>query len=144
MLEILKQEIKRDEGRVTENGLHVVYEDHLGYKTIGYGRLIDARKRGGLTDLEVDMLIEHDIKRVLESLGHALPWYSELDFVRQRALANMCFNLGLRGLLKFKNMLYALQNRDYEKASEEALDSKWALQVGARADRIALQLLKGK
>ena len=56
---------------------------------------------------------------------------------RQRALANMAFNLGMPTLQRFSRMLRALEAGEYEAAAREALDSRWARQVGARAERIA-------
>jgi lysozyme len=49
----------------------------------------------------------------------------------------MALNLGWPRLSAFRNMLAALQAMDYATAAREALDSKWAKQVGARAERIA-------
>ena len=49
----------------------------------------------------------------------------------------MAFNLGWPRLSRFKNMIEALKAGDYGRAADEALDSKWADQVGTRAERIA-------
>ena len=39
------------------------YCDTQGYLTIGYGRLIDARRGGGITDAEAEFLLAGDIPR---------------------------------------------------------------------------------
>jgi lysozyme len=57
--------------------------------------------------------------------------------VRQRVLANMCFNLGISRLKGFVRMLSALRRKDFAAAAREMRSSKWAEQVGARAERLA-------
>lgn len=133
----LQDDLWRDEGFVPHG-----YPDSEGYLTIGVGRLIDQRLGGGITKTEARYLLENDIRKVLGALDRALPWWRSLPEGRMRALANMCFNLGLPRLLGFKKMLKALEAHDWERAADEALDSKWARQVGARSDRIA-DLLRG-
>ena len=39
------------------------YRDTRGYLTIGYGRLIDARRGGGITRQEAEFLLAGDTKR---------------------------------------------------------------------------------
>lgn len=124
--------IKRDEGFVSH-----AYQDSEGYWTIGYGRLIDERLGGGITEGEAEILLQNDIRRCLADLDRALPWWRRLTPPRQRGLINMRFNLGLTRLLTFKKMLAALKAGDGNRAAEEALDSKWARQVGDRAERVA-------
>jgi lysozyme len=119
------------------------YQDHLGYWTIGVGRLIDARRGGGLSDEEIRYLLKNDIARIEKDLDEKLPWWRELSERRQRALANMAFQLGTGGLLEFSNMLDALEDGDHAKAAEEALDSKWAVQTPQRAQRIATMIREG-
>ena len=86
--------------------------------------------------------LNKDIDIICADLDRALPWWRELDGVRQRVLVNMGFNLGLTRLLKFKKFLAALEERDYETASVEMLNSRWANQVGARS-RILRQRMRG-
>jgi lysozyme len=52
----------------------------------------------------------------------------------------MCFNMGPGNLAKFQNMIAALEAQDYDLAAAEALDSRWAKQVGQRAERLAQRL----
>ena len=129
---------------IRHEGLRLTtYQDSLGYWTIGVGRLIDARKGGGITEDEADYLLSHDVVKVMGGLDGALPWWTGLSEVRQRALADMCFNLGLAGLLKFKNTLAAVRRGDYPAAAEGMLASKWAGQVGIRAKRLAKMMETG-
>lgn len=135
----LTKELRRDEGVVP-----FAYQDHLGYWTIGVGRLIDKRKGGGLSDEEIDFLLSNDIDRFEKQVIDALPWYSRLDDVRQRVLVNMAFNLGIAGLLGFKNTLAMIERGDYAGAAKGMLNSKWATQVGERAKRLATMMETGK
>jgi lysozyme len=72
-----------------------------------------------------------------------LPWWRNLSPVRQRVLVNMAFNLGMVGLLTFKNTLGAMQNGSYAAAAAGMLSSKWATQVGVRAERLADMMRTG-
>jgi lysozyme len=74
----LKQQLIREEGAES-----CAYQDSLGYWTIGVGRLIDSRKGGGLSNEEIDMLLENDIKRNYEAVLKALPWIEKLYDQRQ-------------------------------------------------------------
>lgn len=125
-------DLKRDESFVSH-----AYQDSEGYWTIGYGRLVDERLSGGITEAEAAILLDHDLNRAVTELDRALPWWRKMSPSWQRGLINMRFNLGLPRLLTFKKMLAALQAGDGERAADEALDSVWAGQVGERADRIA-------
>lgn len=136
--ELLKQELHRDEALVKH-----AYKDSEGYLTIGIGRLIDKRLGGGITEEEAYYLLENDITSKEAELVNRFPAYKELDSVRQRAVLNMAFNLGIPRLMKFKKMLGHLQQGNYHRAAEEALDSKWATQVGDRALRIAKLISDG-
>lgn len=131
----LKDDLIRDEGVV----LHA-YEDSLGYLTIGIGRLIDKRRGGGISLEEARYLLGNDIARITAELDRHIPWWNGLPEPKQRALANMAFQLGISGLLGFRKMLAALKAGEWEKASREALDSSWSLQTPERAERIAAVL----
>ena len=128
----LRKEIKSDEGVVLHG-----YQDHLGYLTIGVGRLIDKRKGGGISEFEADFLLDNDLNKIIGLLDFKLPWIMALSDARQRALINMAFQLGVNGLLNFKTMLTALKEGRYEDAAKAAMASKWAQQTPERAKRIA-------
>ena len=112
--------------------------------TIGVGRNIDKSGGMGLSDDEIDYLLSNDIKRVSAELIRAFPWYSELDEVRKDAMIDMCFNMGLPRLSKFKNSLAAMANGDYDIAAIEFLDSNWAKQVGIRSITITDMIRSGE
>lgn len=136
--EKLTAQLKRDEGVVPH-----AYQDSLGYWTIGVGHLIDQRKGGRLPDFVIDVLLEHDIEHHGKELFSALPWVKDLDTVRQGALINMTFNLGIKGLLGFAQTLAAIKERRFYDAATRMLQSKWATQVGPRATRLAKQIETG-
>lgn len=137
--ELIKQ-LRSDEGVEP-----CVYFDHLGFSTIGVGRLVDRRKPGaGLRPDEISYLLNNDIDDRIEALTRRLPWFVNLDDVRKAALLNMAFQLGVDGLLGFKNTLTMIQRGDYESASIAMLDSKWAKQTPERAQRMAKQIKTGQ
>ena len=141
MTDLIKliNQLKQDEGTRA-----CAYRDHLGYLTIGVGRLIDDRKGGGLSAKEIDFLLANDIADRLEALRRGLPWFGQLDEARQAVLINMAFQLGTRGLMEFAATLGLIARGDYGRAAEEMLKSKWATQTPARAWRLAKQMDTGQ
>lgn len=131
----LAAQLHVDEGRRPR-----IYLDTVGKWTGGVGRNLSDRP---FSDDEMALMLKNDIATVEADLDRALPWWRTMSDARQQALANMCFNLGISRLLGFKKMLGHLQASRWADAAGEALDSKWADQVGARAGRIAEQLTKG-
>lgn len=136
----LAKQLRRDEGeRAT------VYKDHLGFDTLGVGRLVDSRKPGaGLRSDEITYLLNNDIDDRINQLTRKLPWFQNLDDARAGALLNMAFQLGVEGLMGFKNTLAMIHDGDYESASIAMLDSLWAKQTPERAARIAKQMKTGE
>lgn len=109
------------------------YEDSEGILTIGYGWNLEAN---GLPKDMCEELLEqkiHDINVQLKEVE----WYNKLSPIRKRVIIDMAYNLGIGGLLEFKKMIQAIKEDDYQTASLEMLDSKWARQVHGRADRLA-------
>lgn len=150
---VLRVELKRDEGEKFR-----VYKCTEGFDTIGCGRNLDTVglsatecsvlgltvrdvRTKGITKAQSDYLLDNDIERTFRDLDRYLPWWRQLDEVRQRVVANMCFNMGIgnarKGLLSFKNTLRLIQVGQYAQAADNMLLSKWARQVGKRADRLA-------
>lgn len=109
------------------------YRCTAGKLSIGYGRNLDDV---GITDEEAEYLLKHDIEKA-EKDAEKLPCYKKLNQARKDVLIEMVFNMGLPRVLGFKKMLAALEAGDYSKAADEALDSKWARDVGERAKRLA-------
>ena len=139
MIEQLTAQLRRDEGVKP-----AAYQDHLGYWTIGVGRLIDARKPGaGLRPDEIDYLLKNDIADRVQALTKALPWFVKLDNARQGVLINMAFQMGTAGLLGFSYTLGLVRDGKYAEAAAQMLKSKWAGQTPERAKRLAEQMRTG-
>jgi lysozyme len=110
--------------------------DSVGKMTIGYGRNIEDN---GISIDEANLMFENDLARCQKELA-PYPWFQNQPENVQAALINMNFNLGISRLVEFRQMIFALTAKDYTKAAMEALNSKWALQVGNRAKEIALMI----
>ena len=139
----LMTELIMDEGYKYE-----IYLDHLGYPTLGVGHLITGKDEeygqevGTIVhDERIKECLQQDIDTVCKELDEKMSWWRGLTDNRRRILANMCFNLGYPRLSGFKNFLSALKDEDWEKASLEMMDSKWATQVGDRAKRLSDRML---
>ena len=127
---------------VRHEGLRrLAYEDSVGILTIGVGRNIEEV---GLSDDEIYYLLKNDIRRCETELDNSFRWYKDLDQVRQEAMINLCFNLGITKLRKFKLALRAMEAKDYEDAADEFLDSLWATQVGQRAVEVTYMIRFGE
>jgi len=139
-----------------------VYQDTLGIDTIGVGRNLEDR---GISKEELDHLdipnieavYEHgleyddaiylacnDIEIVEEELLRHHPCVADLSATRQMVCMDMAFNMGVPRLLKFKKMWAAIHAGDFDTASKEMLDSRWAVQVGKRAQKAALLMRIGE
>jgi len=118
------------------------YEDFLTEDiTIGVGRNLDSL---GITEEEALYLLNNDIERCDKELLYNFKWYPDLCRVRQDAMINLCFNLGITRLKTFKKALSAMKAGDYNLAADEFLDSKWADQVGYRALEISDMIRTGR
>lgn len=135
----LATQLQTEEGRRRS-----AYQDHLGFWTIGVGRLIDARKNAGLRESEIDLLLANDIGEKTAALQSALPWIDDLDAPRRAVLVGMAFQMGVNGLLGFKGTLALVRTRDYAGAARSMLNSLWATQTPARAHRLAAQMELGQ
>lgn len=135
MVTCFEDQIKRDEGWRSHP-----YRDSVGKITIGYGRNLDDV---GISQEEGDVLLANDKKAAVVALEATLPWVMELDEIRKGVLLAMTFNMGIGGLQQFKDMLAKTKAGDYAGASQAMLNSKWAQQVGARAQRLAVQMESG-
>jgi lysozyme len=138
MTDNLKIQLRRDENEV----LHA-YPDTLGYITIGIGRMIDERKHGGISREESTFLFDNDILAKTTALKVRLPWFDQLDPVRQGVLLNMSFQLGVDGVLAFNRTLGMIQRGDYVGAAREMLLSAWSQQTPERAHRLSEQMRTG-
>lgn len=138
----LKKELAIDEGVK-----HEIYLDHLGYPTFGIGHLIkkDDPEYGSpvktpVSEERVDECFKEDIKI---TLGDCLTLYDdfyELPEEVQLIIANMMFNMGLPRLSKFRGMKRGVDARDWNKAADEMVDSRWYSQVPNRSERLVKRM----
>lgn len=144
--------IKRHEGV-----RYRAYKDSLGIWTWGVGRnlegvglsteeqkkifgkiysrkeLIKAARSITLNIDQINLMLENDLLRVEKELKHYCPELLSRNETLRYVLIDMCFNLGIYRLKKFKKMFKALYAEDYKKASKEMMKSKWSRQVKGRA-----------
>ena len=162
-LELCREQLLRDEGVSLKP-----YKCTEGYWTIGVGRNLDTKglsqdeqfeifgtgrlderqqmnhlNEVGITEGQAEYLLENDIYDVLSKVDSSFGDIV-LDDARKGALVNMCFQMGVAGVSKFKNTLEALREGDWERASIEVLDSRYARQTPHRARRISKQILTGE
>ena len=125
----LLESIKKHEGFVEH-----VYDDSLGIPTIGYGFAIK--------DLVLDEDIAEDIlirklERLKRNANSRFRWLEDMPVVVQEVILNMCYQLGVTGVSKFRRAISALQEGDWDEAANEMLDSLWARQTPNRAKELS-------
>ena len=134
-MNIYKETIMQDEG------LRLMpYRCSEGKLTIGYGRNIEDR---GITSDEAEYLLENDIRKAENCASGLVRSFWRLSDNQKIALVSMVFQMGYNGVSKFKKTIKAINDQDYEKASIEMLDSKWARQTPNRAKRLSKMMKEG-
>lgn len=142
-LQKLIADLRRD-----EDVKYSPYKDTKGIPTVGVGHNLNAKPlpagwKYPLNDIQVNSLLDDDLEDVFHDLDRSLPWWTDLNDVRQRVIANMCFNLGITKLLGFRNTLVFMRQGKYSQAADGMLASAWASQVKGRATRLADMMRKG-
>lgn len=135
-IDTLKTELVRDEGV-----RYSPYKDSVGKLTVGVGHNLDDVP---LSHDAVMQILQDDILAVMTDLDNNTPWWRGMGDVRQRVLANLCFQLGINGLMGFHKALAAMQAQDWDRAADELSDSTWAKQVGDRAVRLISMMRTGE
>ena len=137
-VEKLREQLKIDEGCVYE-----IYNDHLGYPTFGIGHLVrESDPENGspvgtkVSEDRVADAFDDDIEIVLSDCNKLYPDFEDLPEEVQQIIANMMFNLGRPRLSKFRGMKAGVDARDWNRAADEMVDSRWYAQVGRRAERL--------
>ena len=126
--------IKKHEGYVG-----IVYKDSLGIDTIGYGFAIK--------DLELDedicdIILERKITQLIDRINKKFSWYKYMPQEIKDIVTEMCYQLGVTGFSKFKKTIAYLQDKKWEEASVEMLDSLWARQTPNRAKEMSNRVKK--
>jgi len=118
------------------------YQDSVGIWTIGYGHT-PSEEGQSCTQNQADTWLLEDIDSA-RNLALKLPEAMGLNPVRTDALIELMFNLGPHRWRLFLKCRAAIADKEFDNASKELLNSKWAGQVGpTRSNRIAKQLLTG-
>lgn len=122
---------------IRHEGLRALpYQDSLGVWTVGVGHNMTVP----LTHRAIMTILQDDIDAAVNDCLHAFPWFAALDEIRQAAIVNMRFNMGLSKLKGFKRFLAAMEMEQYDEAAREMLNSLWAKQVGSRAVELAAMI----
>ena len=133
----VKERIKEHEGFRDTVSL-----DSLGKRTVGYGHLCveDHWEDGKKYDKEyLDEIFDKDFQNAADQCEDLCNDYElELPETITDVLIEMIFQLGIGNVMKFKKMIAALQEQDFETASLEMLDSRWATQTPSRAEKLSL------
>lgn len=116
--EKIKSQLLRHEGLKLK-----AYRDIRGVLTIGVGRNLEGK---GISHDEAMLFFANDVNECVDLVLKVLPWSKDLDDDRFLVLVNMCFQMGISGLLGFRKFLDYLRRGKFDKAGAEMLDSKWA------------------
>lgn len=120
---------------IRHEGLKLLpYKCTAGKLTLGVGRNIEDR---GISKETAMQMLDEDIEICLNELMERLDYFENLPTEVQETLVNLCFNMGISRLMKFQLMLGAIEAGQYELAAKELLDSRYARQVGKRAEELA-------
>jgi lysozyme len=138
----LREEIAADEGCKME-----IYLDHLGLPTMGIGHLLtqddpEYNQPVGtvITEERVRQLFALDIAVTIEDCRMIYPDFEELPEEAQLVIANMCFQLGRPRFSKFRKMKAAIDERRWNDAADEMVDSRWHDQTPNRAKRLVKRI----
>ena len=134
LIEMIKEDLVKHEGYVTE-----IYLDSENLPTFGIGHLVTENDMEftwpvgtPVTDERILQVFHDDCNGAVTDAECIFDdVLSHPDNV-VRVLVNMAFNLGRTRLSKFKNMVAAVNDKDYERAADEMIDSKWYRQVKTR------------
>jgi len=114
-----------------------IYKCTSGKSTIGYGRNLDDN---GISVQEAETLLMNDVSRCISQLEMNIDFFNYLPDIAKSVLTDMCYNMGISNLMKFRKTLMYLEQNDWKSASEEMLCSKWFTQVGVRALNLSNRL----
>ena len=144
LMDQIKEDLVRHEGYVTE-----IYLCSENYPTFGIGHMVTENDMEHtwpvgtpVTDERILQVFHDDCKVAIADAELLVNNLSDHpDFV-SRVLVNMAFNIGRPRLSKFKNMLAAIEAKDYNLAADEMIDSKWYHQVGRRSQEL-VEMMRG-
>ena len=121
----IKEMLVRHEGLVCH-----LYKCTADKNTIGVGRNLDVN---GISEDEALYMLDNDIKRVQEELTKNWGCWRTLPEKARMVCIDMTFNLGIQGFMRFKRTRELMELGMFLKASEEVLNSKYAVQLPIRS-----------
>ena len=138
----LKKRIKVNEGFSPRP-----YKDQLGYLTIGYGHLILSKEKifskKQLNKKEFEKIFEKDFKKALSNFNEKLkPFVSNKK--EAELLIEMVFQLGIKGCLKFKNLLKNMKKGNKHIVCFEMMESLWYKQTPYRVKALIKTFLNNE
>ena len=146
------EEISADEGKVLH--AYLCSEHHktvgIGHKVLEtdpessldiYGIGADVTDDQRISEDRCYELFQEDVQIAIGGCQEIYGNWEELPQEMQHVLVNMCFQLGQGGLGKFKNFKVAIEDYQWQRASEEMLDSRWNQQTPERAQRLSERVL---
>ena len=111
-----------------------VYKDTLGIDTIGYGFAI----KDLILDEDIsEMILRRKLDNLIDRANKRFKFLKKLPQKAQDVIYEMCYQLGVTGVSKFKKTLLYLENKEFRMVSKEMLDSKWARQTPNRANKLS-------
>ena len=138
----LKQNIKNSEGFVDH-----IYLCSEGYPTVGFGFRVDclspdelACNNGVPEPMPIenaDKILDIKIRKLINSVNKRLPWLESKPIELQEVVYEMGYQLGIPGLMSFKNTLRFMEIGNYYQASQNMLQSKWFKQTPTRVRRLS-------
>ena len=138
----LKKRIKLNEGFSLKP-----YKDQLGYFTIGYGHLILSNEKFLLkkqtNKKELEQIFENDFKKALSNFNSTLkPLVSNKR--EAELLIEMVFQLGIKGCLKFKNLIKNMRKGNKHLVCLDMMNSLWYKQTPYRVKALIKNFLKNE
>jgi lysozyme len=142
--------------RFYERYVKMPYKDTVGVMTAGIGYNLKSNilnlpapellhiYQNGMIETDAENYLCRCVKICIKEIEGKFPWWSKIDGVRQDAIINVVYNIGIPRFLEFKKTIGFLSKQQYDLAATELLNSEWATQVHDRAKRIAQQMRTGK
>ena len=133
MIDELTNLIAKHEGKML-----TMYTDTVGVPTIGYGHNLQEP----ISEAAALQILSDDVAIAVNELDDRMDWWRDLPHPAQLVLASMVFNLGWPRFSRFKKMIAALEDRDYDRAALEMEDSLWFQQIKSRGDELKQMMLE--
>ena len=111
-----------------------VYKCTAGVDTIGIGFAIKDLE---LSEDVCELILKEKLQALEERFEDKFDWFKTSPIEVRNVMLNMAYQLGFRGFCKFKKTLSYLENAEWESASKEMLDSRWAKQTPNRANELS-------